>query len=189
MEIKYCAQIIIIHPLTREILGVSRKTDHNDFGLCGGKWDEGDLSPAHTAIREMLEEIGLIRTIDELIEVYGEESYQGLKQHTFLMVFDPDKDILSTDEPHVIKWCKPEVLMAGSFGDFNERAFKAIGLYKEAVVTEVVQSNTINGVQAQLTLIDDEIHFAIGEETYKLNISVLDSKMTKHIEKLINQTI
>ena len=53
------AQVVLINK-EGFVLGVSRKTDHNDFGLPGGKMDPEDLeNPMNTAIRECKEETGL----------------------------------------------------------------------------------------------------------------------------------
>ena len=43
-----------------KVLGVSRKDDHTDFGLPGGKMEDSDMgNPEFTAIRECKEETGI----------------------------------------------------------------------------------------------------------------------------------
>jgi 8-oxo-dGTP pyrophosphatase MutT (NUDIX family) len=110
-----------------KILGVSRKHDHNDFGLVGGKVDAEDFEPLVSnqenlnimaaimkgAIREAKEETGL--DIHDLEVVYA--SHWGNRmQWTFLAKWTGE---IHTDEPHVVKWIDTKTLMQGSFKEYN----------------------------------------------------------------------
>jgi 8-oxo-dGTP pyrophosphatase MutT (NUDIX family) len=110
-----------------KILGVSRKHDHNDFGLVGGKVDAEDFQPNVSnqenlnimaaimkgAIREAKEETGL--DIHDLEVVYA--SHWGNRmQWTFLAKWTGE---IHTDEPHVVKWIDTKTLMQGSYKEYN----------------------------------------------------------------------
>lgn len=57
MKKEDAVQIVLLNK-KGEVLAVSRKHDHNDFGLIGGKVDEGE-NVVEAAIRETKEETGL----------------------------------------------------------------------------------------------------------------------------------
>jgi len=125
-QLDKCAQVVIVNPNTKMVLGVSRKDDHNDFGLAGGKYNQGDVGTGFTAKRELLEETGFSRRLDQLLLIHKGE-YGGMMQYTYSTNFD-ENDVISTDEPHVVKWCTTKEIMNGSFGDYNEMIFKKMGL-------------------------------------------------------------
>src|ERR1035438_3102120 len=113
MEIKYTAQVVIINKETGEVLGVSRKTDHNDFGLPGGKMDDvDDGDPMETAVRETREETGLTITNMQLIFAIHKGGYMGF---TYLAECTGE---IHHNEPHVVKWLPFNVLIEGSFGRY-----------------------------------------------------------------------
>ena len=99
--------------LDGKVLGVSRKTDPNDFGLPGGKVDEGETL-YDAMVREVKEETGLTvlkakplffrEDTDFVAVVYLVEQYYGE---------------ISTDEAGAVKWIDFEVLKQGSFGNYN----------------------------------------------------------------------
>lgn len=118
---KKCVQAVIFND-KGEVLSVSRKDDHNDAGLPGGKVDEldyqhGIYEPLQAAlVREVKEETGLDIDIEsaELIFAIHKDGYMG---YTYLV-----KDWvgeIQTDEPHVVKWTYFAEIMTGSFGRYN----------------------------------------------------------------------
>jgi len=120
-EMKKCVQAVIFND-KGEVLSVSRKDDHNDAGLPGGKVDEldyqhGIYEPLQAAlVREVKEETGLDIDIEsaELIFAIHKDGYMG---YTYLV-----KDWvgeIQTDEPHVVKWTYFAEIMTGSFGRYN----------------------------------------------------------------------
>jgi len=111
---KITSQVVLINE-DGLVLGVSRKTDHNDFGLIGGKMDpEDDGDPIKTAIRETKEETGL--NIFNLRLVFSIHK-GGFMGYTYLADFDGE---ISHDEPHIVKWVPFETLVNGSFGKYNK---------------------------------------------------------------------
>jgi len=121
-DIKYTVQAVIFND-KGEVLAVSRKTDHNDFGLAGGKVDEEDYQhglyePFQAALkREVKEETGLDISVNniELVLAMHKNGYMG---YTYLI-----KDwsgSIEYDEPHVVKWVPFETIIAGSFGKYNQ---------------------------------------------------------------------
>lgn len=111
---KITAQVVLINP-EGLILGVSRKDDHNDFGLIGGKMDpQDDNDPINTAIREAREETGLEIYNLRLVFAIHKEGFMG---YTYLADY---KGEINHNEPHVVKWVPMERLVLGSFGKYNQ---------------------------------------------------------------------
>lgn len=118
---KKTVQAIIFNE-KREVLAVSRKTDHNDMGLVGGKvdpedYDEFATHPLHVALkREVKEETGLDINVNtaELIFAIHKDGYMG---YTYLVKEWSGE--IETDEPHVVKWTHFSEIMMGSFGRYN----------------------------------------------------------------------
>lgn len=112
---KYSVQAVILND-KREVLAVSRKDDHSDFGLVGGKVDPEDLNPREAMARETFEETGLrINTATmEVVFQMHKDGYMGI---TYL-VHNWSGEI-KTNEPHIVKWCPFWMVTKGSFGSWN----------------------------------------------------------------------
>lgn len=114
---KECVQVVILNK-NGKVLAVSRKHDHNDFGLVGGKVDPEDYGDIHSAIiRETREETGLRIKEKDLTSIFSmhKDGYMG---HTFLCTNYEGK--IETDEPHVVKWTTFDTIMMGTFGYWNK---------------------------------------------------------------------
>lgn len=103
-----------------KILSVSRKENHNDFNLFGGKLESGETWE-QALIRECYEETGCNVNI---IPVYYEAMCDDTLVRTYICVatdwdFDyPERDLA------VVKYLAPSKLTKGSFGDYNKALFK-----------------------------------------------------------------
>ena len=126
MIVNKSAQVILINP-EGYVLGVSRKDDHNDFGLPGGKMDpEDNDDPKITAIRETKEETGLDITDLRLIFAIHKDGFMG---YTYLAEYS---GTIEHDEPHVVKWQPMEVLVNGRFGKYNKLVSESLNDMKIA---------------------------------------------------------
>ena len=115
------AACVLIIANDGKILAVSRKTNPDDFGMPGGKVDPGE-TPAEAAARELQEETGLTAT--NLRQVFAD--FDGdCTCYTFVGQISGEID---TDESGVIRWVDPEVMLRGSFGDYNRKLFAVVGL-------------------------------------------------------------
>lgn len=104
------------------VLGVSRKTDFNDFGLPGGKMEPIDNNdPKITAIRETKEETGI--DVSNLELVYATIGGNGNMCYTYLAEYDGE---INHNEPHVVKWIPYQLLINGSFGKYNDNVLKSL---------------------------------------------------------------
>lgn len=110
--IKKAAQVVLINK-EGLVLAVSRKTDHSDMGLPGGKMDPEDESEIAAAIREVKEETGLDIYDLQLIFAMHKQGYMG---YTFLAKYSGE---INHNEPHIVRWVPFKVIMNGSFGKFN----------------------------------------------------------------------
>lgn len=115
-EIKYAVQIVILNE-NGEVLAVSRKDNHEDMGLVGGKVDPEDETALDAIIRETKEETGLTIYKENIIEVFSmhRNGYMGI---TYLT--NEFSGEITTDEPHIVKWYPFDVVINGSFGGWNE---------------------------------------------------------------------
>lgn len=119
---KRAACVLVFHRDGERILGVSRKTDPNDFGMPGGKVDPGE-TPEEAAVRETKEETGF--DAYDLEHVFTRQDAGGYTTYTFLAKIDGEFD---TDEAGVVRWVTPETLLNGSFGEYNRRLFQRLGI-------------------------------------------------------------
>lgn len=102
------------------ILGVSRKYDHENMGLPGGKCEEGETFE-ECVRREVKEETGLIVTsCREIFELTLPHNGNLILGKTFLCEVEGE---IHTDEPHVVKWVTWDTLFKGSFGEYNKALF------------------------------------------------------------------
>ena len=109
---KISAQVVLINP-EGLILCVSRKDNHKDMGLIGGKMEDIDKTPEDTAIRECKEETGLDISNLRLIFARHKDGFMG---YTYLADYSGD---INHNEPHLVKWLPFHYLLNGSFGKYN----------------------------------------------------------------------
>lgn len=109
---KESAQVVLINE-DGLILAVSRKDNHEDFGLPGGKVDPGE-TPEQAAIRETKEETGLEIYDLQLVFAMFKNGYMG---YTYLAKYSGE---INHNEPHVVKWDSFYKITQGSFGKFNQ---------------------------------------------------------------------
>lgn len=119
---KGTVQVILINP-EGFVLGVSRKDNHDDFGLVGGSLEDYDATPEEGAIRETLEETGL--AITNLRMIYA-KSKGGRMGYTYLADYSGEIDYDFEAEPHIVKWTTFNELIAGKFGEWNKQVYQSL---------------------------------------------------------------
>tara|TARA_R110000851_G_scaffold47424_2_gene115175 strand:- start:18890 stop:19312 length:423 start_codon:yes stop_codon:yes gene_type:complete len=115
------AQVVILND-KGEVCLVSRKEDHSDFGLAGGKVDEGETYE-EAAIREVKEETGL--DIKNLTMIFAMHR-KGRMGHTFIAEYSGEINYDKEKEPHVVKWGKMQEAVDGKFGYWNSLVRKSL---------------------------------------------------------------
>jgi len=159
------AQVVLINE-EGLILGVSRKDNHNDFGLIGGKGEiEDNNDPMITAIRECKEETGLDISDLQLVFAIHKSGNMG---YTYLAKYSGE---INHNEPHVVKWVPMEVLINGSFGRYNQMVSESLlsmGIDFELdidiitltdEVDEYLQNNKLLGMTFKLDEIRKELNY------------------------------
>ena len=105
-----------------KILSVSRKSNHNDFGLFGGKLENGETWE-QALIRECYEETGYNISI---IPVYYEAMCDDTLVRTYICIAKGSYSELDYPETGlaVVKYLSPSELTEGTFCDYNKALFK-----------------------------------------------------------------
>jgi len=113
--IKYSVTAVIIND-KGQVLAVSRKDDHSDFGLIGGWVDTKDDSLEMALCREIKEETGLIVKPTNLLQVLSMNRGGNMSYSYYVKDYEGE---IETDEPHIVKWTDFDEIKNGSFGYWN----------------------------------------------------------------------
>lgn len=101
-------------------LGVTRKYDHNDWGLPGGKIEAGE-SPFDAFVRELREETGYI--VNEVTSPIILDGRKNVYVYPYTINEGDKKADLPAEETGLVDFVLPETLMSGSFGEYNRNLF------------------------------------------------------------------
>jgi 8-oxo-dGTP pyrophosphatase MutT (NUDIX family) len=113
--IKYSVTAVILND-KGQVLAVSRKDDHSDFGLIGGWVDTKDDSLEMALCREIKEETGLIVKPTNLLQVLSMNRGGNMSYSYYVKDYEGE---IETDEPHIVKWTDFDEIKNGSFGYWN----------------------------------------------------------------------
>jgi len=118
-EVPLAVSVIVMNT-KGQIVGVSRKNDHTDFSLPGGKVETDDKDMLDGCIRELSEETGLFYERENFIKIHeGHHGDYWQKTYYINVISDMDDSVFDYDEPHVVKWTDWETVFDGSFGKYN----------------------------------------------------------------------
>ncbi len=122
-NITFAVAALIRNPSDSNLfLGVSRKDNHSDFGLVGGKLEEGE-KPIEGLIREVKEETNL--DVSEHKFVYS----KMIGSDKIVLYYEcsvKDTTKLTSMENAVVKWVTRQDLEQGSFGEYNKSLFRVL---------------------------------------------------------------
>lgn len=115
-------QVVVLNK-KGEVLAVSRKDNHKDFGLPGGKVETYDKSLKMAAIREVKEETGVHIYNLELIFAMHRNGKMG---YTYLADYEGEINFDEEKEPHVVEWLGYQQVIDGKFGEWNSLVYEAL---------------------------------------------------------------
>lgn len=100
------------------ILAVTRKDDHSDWGMPGGKIENGE-TPEQAVIREIKEETGY--DVVNPTFLFTEKDENGRNCAVFIGNVMGD---ISFNEPHLVDWVIPiKLVQSKTYGEFNLGTF------------------------------------------------------------------
>lgn len=122
------ACVVIIND-NGEVLAASRRGKPTEFGLPGGKVDNGETL-LEGALREVYEETGIQLQADQLHHLITDDDGHGFVVTTFVCVEEMPSDCAVQREADItVKWVDPQMLIDGPFGDYNTRVLEALADY------------------------------------------------------------
>ena len=127
---KDVTSVVLLVKQASSYLAVSRRDDHADFGLPGGKVDVGE-EPKDSLVREVYEETGIQIQAYDLIKVFDREDSTGHYVFCYLYhgnAFNKFKEGIYEDNGGLAKMVSKVELLTGSFGDYNRELFKKLEL-------------------------------------------------------------
>ena len=120
---KKASVIFVYDPDTELILATHRKKNASDWGLPGGKKEPGE-SPLQCAIREFEEETPYtIANSDSLCWLCDMREIDFMVSVFTINPSDITASI-SENQEYQYAWVSSELLVSGSFADFNRKLFK-----------------------------------------------------------------
>lgn len=120
----FCAMTLI--KFGDHFLGVSRKDDHTDIGMPGGKSDPGE-SYADCAIRETMEETGYtVRLLD--VPPYIAEGHNRTCVTFLAQIVPTARRALDKSETALVGMFPKQAFIDGFSGEYNIHMFKHFGL-------------------------------------------------------------
>lgn len=125
---KDAACMVIINPSTGQILGVSRKNDHTDFGIIGGKREDNETIE-EAAVRECMEETGI--KVTRMFELF--KAPARTRMVTTYLALEWEGEPRSSEEG-VVKWVDLDILYGGTYGEYNRELIRK--LMKNFISTE-----------------------------------------------------
>lgn len=112
----------------RKVLGISRGKDLTNWGLPGGKVEEGE-SLRRAMARELWEETGIVVTLQKLEPLFC-RAVNNYFCTTFTAPFVGFPDEFRETEEGTVRWLSPEdfLIESCSFREYNRILFTNLGL-------------------------------------------------------------
>jgi ADP-ribose pyrophosphatase YjhB (NUDIX family) len=113
----------VVIPKKSRVLGITRREDHNDWGLPGGKLESGE-DPKVGAARELLEETGIKVAPEDLYELFRAQDGEWSAITFAALVSDVEPK--RQEGEGLVDWVTWDDLKRGSFGPYNRQLHDAL---------------------------------------------------------------